>query len=198
MFNGHKVAGAVAGLLLALAGCGSREMPQEYGRERPPMDELDERDRGLQSKDVIAATDQLAMDLLSSPDLNASKDQWTMVVMSVENKTTDPRFDYDIFIQRLRTNLSRHGRGRVTLIENRDRLRSMQNRELEQERDPFGQGGNRTQPGPAGTQPDYALYGTVSELRGRGTSYYLMEFTATNLTNRHQVWSGIYEVRVAR
>jgi hypothetical protein len=140
---------------------------------------------------VIQATDQLAMDLLSMPELNTSAEQWTMVVTGVENQTQDPRFNYDIFTERLRTELSKHGKGRIALIENKDRLKDLQSRELEQ---PTPKG----TPGPAGIQPDLALYGKIMELRNRGTSYYLMQMTVTNLQTRQQIWNGDYEVKVAR
>src|SRR5881628_141503 len=75
-----------------LAGC-HEDKPHEYGRERPPIGELDPRDRGLQSKDVVAASDKMAMDLLADPNLNASHSRWTIVVDRVENKTVSNRFD---------------------------------------------------------------------------------------------------------
>src|SRR5688572_1424616 len=59
-----------AALAFAGPGCGP-----SYQSQRPPLDELDKRDRGLQSKDVLAASDKLAMDLLALPDLNESKEQ---------------------------------------------------------------------------------------------------------------------------
>src|SRR5205085_1652744 len=119
-----------------------------------PVDQLDPRDRGLQSKDVVAASDKMAADLLADPNLNASRTQWTIVVDRVENNTSDPRANLDIFIRRLRTALFQQGRGRVQLIENRAKLRELQSRELEpgsSERDDYGQGsGQRPAPGPAG------------------------------------------------
>src|SRR5204862_491624 len=113
-----KLLAAVVIFAGAIAGC-SHDRPHEYGEERPPVDQLDSRDRGLQSKDVASATDQLAQDLLRLPEMNASKEQWTVVVDRVENHTTDPRFNYDIFTERLRVNLSKYGHGRVALIENK-------------------------------------------------------------------------------
>jgi hypothetical protein len=61
-----------------------------------------------------------------------------------------------------------------------------------------GGGGGKPAPGPAGTQPDYALYGKVMDLPNRGTSYYLMQMTVTDLKTRVQIWTGDYEVKVAR
>src|SRR5918993_3625310 len=110
-----------AGILLAVftTGCGP-----SYEEQRPPIDQLDRRDRGLQSKDVLQASDSLAMDLLSLPMLNNSREQWTVVVDRVEDNTRDSLFrgDYNIFLQRLQTNLGRQGRGRIALIENRSRF----------------------------------------------------------------------------
>jgi hypothetical protein len=196
----------LAATALGIAGCTSDDKPPEYGRQRPPIDQLDERDRGLQSKDLIAATDQMAMELLSLPDLNESRTQWTIVASNVENETVDARENYDIFIDRLRTSLGKHGRGRITLIENRERYRRLQNKELEpgagEREDEFGQtgrsptsGGNA---GPAGVQPDFILYGKMQELPNRATSLYRAEFNLTNLKNRVQVWTGEYMVKVER
>lgn len=180
-----------------LVGCAS-DRPHEYGRQRPPVDQLDDRDRGLQSKDVVAASDLMAQDLLALPELNASARQWLIVVDRVENRTVSDRFDLNIFIERLRVNLAKYGRGRVTLIENRDKLRELQSRELEPVADDFQQGPGRSAPGPAGIQPDFALYGKIIEMPNRGTSYYLCEFSLTDLRNRVQIWTNAYEVRVER
>jgi hypothetical protein len=188
---------AVMGLMgvMALAGAGcSHDKPHEYGQQRPPVDELDSRDSGLQSKDVVNAADQMANDLLSNPDLNASKTQWTIVVDKVENNTINSRFDMNIFLEALKSRLAQQGRGRVQLIENRQKLRDLQSSELEGEREDTPPGA----PGPRGIQPDYSLYARVSELPNRGTSFYLLDFTLTNLNNRTIAWTNSYEVKVAR
>ncbi len=183
---------------ITLTGCYS-DRPHDYGRERPPVDQLDSRDAGLQSKDVVAATDQLAADLLAIPEVVESPVRLTMVVTDVENRTTDPRFSYDIFIERLRTNLSRMGRGKVSLIENKAKLADLQIEELDSAPgDRFGQGGRPGAYQPGGIQPEFALYGRITELPNRGTSYYLMQFNVTNLRTREQIWSNFYEVKVAR
>jgi len=189
-----------------LAGCHS-DKPHEYGRQRPPVEDLDERDRGLQSKDVVAASDQMAMDLLAAPELNSSRTQWVMVVDRVENRSQSARFDLDIFLRRLRVQLAKYGKGRVQLIENRDKLRELQSRELDggggimSERDDFGEGSGRGAPtrAPAGRlQPDYGLYARISELPNRGTSYFFLEFTVTDLRDGTQPWTNAYEVKVER
>ena len=203
----NRAAGMASALLSSLAltaviagsGC-----TKDYNARRPPVDQVTQDEKGLGSKDVVSASDQMAQDLLASPDLNASHTQWTMVVADVENKTTGNHFDLNIFIERLRSNLSQYGKGRVQLIENRDKLRQLQSKELEYPSsgsDQYGQGGGgggHGAPGPAGIQPDYALYGRIMELPNRGTSYFLCEFTVTDLKTRQQVWVNKYEVKTAR
>jgi hypothetical protein len=189
MNKGIVVTGFLASLALGI-GC-AHDKPHQYGQDRPPVSELDSRDRGLQSKDVVQASDEMAMKLLSDPDLNRSRDQWTIVVGNVKNQTVSSRHALDIFIERLRMNLARHGKGRVQLIQNRADYRDRQAGEVESER-------ADGQPGPKGIQPDYQLDATAMELPNRGTSYYLIEFSVNDLRDRRVVWTDAYEVRVAR
>lgn len=171
--------------LVVLSGCA-----KTYGDQRPDVSQLDKRDTGLQSKDVVQASDQMAMDLLSDPTLNASKQRWTIVVDRVENKTVNSRFDLDVFLQRLKSKLAQQGKGRVQLIENRARFEELKSRELEGPVNKTGQGA------PTSIQPDYSLYAIVRELPNRGTSYYQVEFTLTNFATRELTWTNMYEVRV--
>ena len=154
---------------------------------------IDEGGRGLQSKDLIAATDQMAMSLLSLPELSGADRRWNIVTAPMENQTVSAQQQYDIFVDRLRTQLGKQGRGRITLIENRDRYRDLQNRELE----PGMTTGSNPPAGP-GIQPEYILYGKMQELPNRGTSTYRAEFNLTNLRTREQVWSDEYLVKVNR
>jgi hypothetical protein len=187
----------ILGLLLVGAGC-QQDQPAEYSRRRPDVDSLDNHDRGLQSKDVVNASDQMARDLLADEALRRSNVQWTMVVDRFEDRTLDRHFNvnYDIFIERLRTNLSKYGKGSVQLIENKAKLEQLRNKELDGNRDDFGQGGGGG--APSRMQPDFALYGRAMDLPNRGTNYYLLEFTVTDLKSGAQVWSNQYEVKVSR
>jgi len=192
--QGMVLVGFFASLALlggAGAGC-SHDAPDRMGEKRPPVSEIDNRDRGLQSKDVVQASELMAMSLLGDPKLNGSKDQWTIVVGNMQNKTTNARHATDVFIERLRIQLARHGKGRVQLIQNRADYRDRQAGELEIE--------PRTdsQPGAKGVQPDFQLDGKIMELPNRGTSYYLMEFSVNDLHNRTIPWTDAYEVRVER
>ena len=200
LMSGQLKKVAAIGIAAAMAlGCHNKKT-EKMGRERPPVDELSNHGRGLQGKDVISASDEMAQDLLASPEINESHTQLLIVVDRVENRTQTQRFNMDIFLQRLRVNISKYGKGRVQLVENRDKLHELQSRELEQpERDRFGQGGmGGGAPGPAGLQPDYALYARVSDLPNEETAYYFLEFSLTNLKTRQLVWTNAYEVTTGR
>jgi len=186
--------------LIALSGGCTHDRPHDYGQRRPPIDEVTADETGLGSKDVVSSSDQMAQDLLADKDLNASRTQWTMVVDHIDNHTTSSQFNLDIFLERLRVNLAKYGKGRVALIENKAKLHDIQSRELEgsNERDDAGQAARGAAPAPRNIQPDYALYGKIMELPNRGTSYFLCEFTVTDLRTRQQVWTNAYEVKTAR
>src|SRR5258705_603835 len=120
-------------LSLVVVGC-SKDEPSQYGRQRPPVDTIDERDRGLQSKDVVSASDLMARSLASDDALRRANAKWTMVVDRFEDRTVDHHFnvDYDIFIERLRTNLAKYGKGDVTLVENKAKLNQLRNKEMDE------------------------------------------------------------------
>jgi len=187
--------GLVAGLI---SGC-TRDIPNDYGDQRRPVDTIDPRDNGLQSKDVVSASDLMARDLLADEGLRRSHAQWVMVVDRFEDHTLDRAFhvNYDIFIERLRTNLGQYGKGSVTLVENKARLNQLRSKELDSTRgDELGQGSGGG--GLGRLQPDYSLYGKAFDLPNRGTNYYLLEFTVVDLKSGTQVWTNKYEVKAAR
>lgn len=186
------------GLLVGLAGCQS-DKPERYSRERPPVDSLDDRDSGLQSKDVVAASETLARDLLGLRELRQNPEMWTMVVDRIQDRTIDRSFhyNYDIFIERMRSVLSEQGPNQIRLIDNKRTFEDIRARELDSERDTFQQGGRGGSASNA-IQPQYALYGKAFDMPNRGTNYYMIQFDVVNLDTREQVWSRKYEVKVAR
>ena len=179
-----------AGLLGVGVGCS-----HDHGRVRPPVDELSDKGRGLQGKDVVSASDQMAASILSSPALNASRDQWTIVVDHVENLSSSQRGNLDIFLLRLRAKLSGLSQGRVTLIENRGKLNDLQNRELDPVAvSPDGRGAT---PAPPRLQPNYFLTAKLADLPSGESTYFLVDFTLTK-NDRTIPWEGMYEVATGR
>ena len=189
------LAAMTAGFVLA-GGCSDK--PHGYGVERPPVDKLDSRDSGLQSADVIQASDKVVQYILSQKEFSGPTRK-TIVVSGVENRTTNPSFNYDIFLQRLKSKVGQYGRDRIFLVENKDRVNQLRNKEIEGGgRDPYGQGEGGGGPVVRSVQPEYDLYLVVSELPNRGTSYYLFDFSLANLMTREVIPMEPYEVKVAR
>lgn len=201
MLRGWKMT-VTAGLLSAAAAVGcSSDRPEKYGRERQPIDELNPDDRGLQSKDVVGAADKISRDLLADPTLNSSRTAWTIVVDTMEDKTTDhvARINFDIFLQALKGDLAQKSNGRIQLIENKAQFNQLRNKELEGNGpDQFGQGGAGGRSSPQAINPDYALYGTAMDLPNRATNFYQIEFKVVNLQNRTIAFDRLYQVKVAR
>jgi hypothetical protein len=199
MFSGWKRDIAMIGILAALVGC-SHDKPHEYGQQRPPADQIDPRDRGLQSMDLISATDRLAADLVASPAVRDNPSQLTIVIDKMDDLTTERSFhsNYQIFLERFRVNLSKYGHGRIQLIENKGQFQNLRSHELESERDDFGQGAGRQNRAPQAVQPDFALYGKAMDMPNRATNFYMLEFALTDLRNRTQVWVNDYEVKTER
>ena len=187
----------ILGLFVGAAGC-QNDKPDHYARERPPVDSTDRRDGGLQSKDVISASETLSRDLLALRELRQSPELWTMVVDRIQDRTIDRSFqyNYDIFIERMRSILSEYGPNQIRLIDNKRTFDDIRSRELDGERATFQQGGGGSTPNVI--QPQYALYGKAFDMPNRGTNYYMIQFDVVNLDTREQVWSRKYEVKAAR
>jgi hypothetical protein len=174
---------ALAGL--GLAGCVDHK-PEGYYNERPPVDELYHRDRGLQSSEVVEASDLLVERILSLPEVNRSPTRLTVVFTGLEDLTTTRQFNYDIFLERLKTNIAEQGRDRIAIVSNRDNYYRTRSEELDipiRERDEFGQGDGHLRGVPIANriQPDFAMTGKVMEIRNRGTSYYLFTFSLADI-----------------
>lgn len=202
--NGLLGMGLLAMLFLA-GGC-SQDKPHDYRYQRPPVTDLDPEDRGLQSSEVVEASDLLVQKILALPEVNRASRRLTVVFTSLEDKTRTRQFDYDIFLERLKTNISEHGRDRIAIVSNRDNYYRLRDRELDgtavrRERDDVGQGEGR-QAGPAPTnrvQPDFALTGKVMDLPNRGTNYYLFTFTLADIRPDGGTEIPLrYEVKVRR
>jgi hypothetical protein len=192
----------IMSLLLAaglLAGCSS-DKPEGYADKRPDAGDLVDADSGLESKDVLAASDQMAHDLLTDPQLNQSPTQWTLAIGHFEDMTIDKSFatNYDIFLERLRSEISEKGQGKIALIENKENFHAIRDSELDGPPDKYGQGPGGPTPAPQAINPDFIMYGKAMDMPNRSTNYYLLEFTIFNSQTRVQVWSRKYEVKVAR
>jgi len=189
-----------------LVGC-SHDAPSGYRYERPNVTDLDREDRGLQSSEVVEASDRMAQKLLSLDEVNHAPRRLTVVFTRMEDKTRARFFNYDIFLERLKVKLSEQGRDRIAFVTNRDAFYGVRAAELDpvgrSERDDFNQGGGAQPGGAPGAnrvQPDYEMTGTVSDLPNRGTNYYYFTFKLRDIRSNGggtEIPLG-YEVKVRR
>lgn len=171
--------------IAALAGCSSDHKPDEYHHMRPEVSEVSTRDRGLQSSEVVEASEKLAAELLALPEVNQSSRRMTVVFTNLEDLTRRRQFDYNIFLERLKTEISYKGRDRIAIVTNRDKFYNTRNAELDpapgsRERDDYGRHGTVAPPANR-IQPDFSLQGKVMDLPNRGTDYYLFAFSLADI-----------------
>lgn len=183
------------------SGC-SQHTPEDYHAARPDLTDVNRHDRGLQSAEVIEASEMLANKILSLPEVTQSTHRLTVVFDHLEDLTRTRQFDYDIFLERLKTEIGEKGRDKIAIITNRSTFNNVRDRELDPTpgaHDDFGQGDGRPVGPPAANpiQPDYALTGKVMDLPNRGTNYYHFTFSLSDLRNRSEIPLG-YDVRVRR
>jgi hypothetical protein len=184
-----------------LSGC-SQHTPEDYHAARPDLTDINRHDRGLQSAEVIEASEMLANKILSLPEVTQSTHRLTVVFDHLEDLTRTRQFDYDIFLERLKTEIGEKGRDKIAIITNRRTFNNVRDRELDPApgaHDDFGQGDGRPVGAPAANpiQPDFALTGKVMDLPNRGTNYYHFTFSLSDLRNRSEIPMG-YDVRVRR
>src|SRR2546430_16719352 len=112
---------ATMGLVAAavMAGCSSDHKPDNYHRQRPDVTELDSRDRGLQSTEVVEASELLATKILSMPEVTGSSHKLTVVFDHLDDLTRTRQFNYDIFLERLKTEIGEKGGDRIAIVTNR-------------------------------------------------------------------------------
>ena len=185
---------------MLLAGCASDHKPEGYNRQRPDINELDSRDRGLQSSEVVEASEVLATKLLSRPEVNQSPRRLTVVFTNLEDLTRSRQFNYDIFLERLKTVLAERGSDRIAVVTNRDTFYGTRDRELDHVRGERDDRGAAGAPAANRIQPDFALQGKVMDIVNRGTTYYHFTFSLADIRSEG---GGTeipmsYEVRVRR
>ncbi len=117
----------MAGALVWLGGCSSREVPAPAGR---PVVEMNADDRGfvegtgIESQDLVAVSDQMARSILAVPQIAQAQTPPVIVLDPVMNKTRFP-ISKDIFLTRLRTRLNAQAAGKVQFLA-RDRMAALQ------------------------------------------------------------------------
>ncbi len=165
----------------------SREAPSEMGSN------------DLRSADLVTATDRMAMDIASRPDINNPDNPPILFVGPVVNKTSQPQQNFEIFVARLRAirnaSQSRHG---LSIRADREFIERMRQLEYGTTSDPDS--------GEAYASPnEYVLTAIIHDMPSGGTNYYLVEYQLVQLAEYAEsgpnrgaatiAWSNFYEVK---
>jgi hypothetical protein len=164
----------------------SHDAPSELGTQAP------------RSADLAAATDKMAQDLAMRLDIVNADSPPRIVVGRIENNTTMPHQNYQIFVVKLRAELqaagTRHG---LEFIRER--------RAVEAYRDEEYAGKDYDSSADAYmSQADYMLVCEIYDLPSGGTNYFLFDYqlvqlreaaTGPNKVPGAIVWENSYEVK---
>lgn len=154
---------------------------------------------GIDSADIISATDMMLRDMLSNPTLAGQSKPPRVIVDSayfVNESTT--RINVNSITDRLRVNLNRAANGRMVFVGRQNVAMIEQERELKRSGVVDGGTIRKTQ---ATAGADYRLAGRITSLDAVGTQsgvnsrYTQMTFEMIDLELGTIVWSGIYEFK---
>ncbi len=187
------------GLTLPALLCCQTTSPVNRGhsgyRMDPGRDAASEVHTGsLRSTDLITATDMMAQDIAGNLDVTNRDNPPRIVVGRIENRTSMPHQNYQVFLARLRALLMSSGSSSgLEFIRDRRFIEHQQERE-------FGAGAS------AGykSRADYVLTCEVWDLPSGGTWYYLLDYQLVQLRDAETgpdlgagaiVWENTYEVK---
>lgn len=154
---------------------------------------------GIESQDIVSATDQMMRDMLANPVLTSQVKPPRIIVDSeyFVNESTS-RVNLNSITDRLRVNLNRAANGRMVFVGRQNIAMIEKERELKRTGTVDG-GTIRSTKATAGS--DYRLAGRITSLdsvsskSGVSTRYSQIIFEMLDLELGTVVWSGIYEFK---
>ncbi len=164
----------------------SSDSPSEYGNPN------------LRSKDLTTATDLMAQDIASRLDITNIDSPPRIFVGRIENKTRNPNHNYQVFLQRLRSQLNSSG-ARHGLEFVRERAFIEQQRDREYGGKDFDSTSLAYE-----SRADYVLTCEIYDLPSGGTNYFLLSYQLVQLRDAATgpdvgagaiVWENMYEVK---
>jgi hypothetical protein len=181
-----------------IAGCASSGVQNPNGVPVTNM-RPDERGfvagTGVESQDLVAVTDKMARSILGTPQIANAVGTPCIVLDPVKNETRFP-INKDIFLTRIRAELSKQAAGKVSFIA-RDRMEALQ-----RERQMKQSGQVTASADPNVTEfrgADFFLTGTLQGLSsrtGQGTSdYVLYDFQLIDARTGISVWEDSAEMK---
>jgi hypothetical protein len=196
-----RVAAATALLALMTAGC--QTAPQNRGtsgyRIDPTSDSAGEAGaRTPHSADLVGATDEMAMSLARRLDVNDRSNPPVVFVGAIENRSSMPAANYQVFLTRLRGQLQESGvRNGINFVRERAFMENQRARE-------YGVDDPASGPDSYRSRADYVLTCVVSDLPSGATNYYYFDYQLVQLRDAVSgpgrgvgdiVWEQGYEVK---
>lgn len=190
-------------LALTLGQTGCNSTPRNEGESSGRMDPTSDADsesggRDLRSADLVAATDRMAEDMARRLDINNRASPPKIFVGEIENRTSSPEQNYQVFLQRLRAQLNSSGaRHGMVFIRERGFVEDQRNRE-------YGNDDASSTAAAYKSNADYVLTCEVFDLPNRGTNYFLLDYQLVQLRDATSgpdvgagviVWENKYEVK---
>jgi hypothetical protein len=189
---------ALAASIASLAACQTGP-PPNYGqsgyRMDPSRDSVAElRNQSPRSPDLMEATETMAMDIAGRLDVNNTESPPVIVVGEIENRTSMPYQNWQVFLVRLRgllTNSDTSTRHGMRFVRERSYIEQQRQRE-------YG-----TDEGYQ-SLADYVLTCEVYDLPSGGTNFFLLDYqlvqlrettSGPNLGPGAIVWENKYEVK---
>lgn len=189
---------SAAVLAVVLAGCASAGVKNPSGVAVTEM-RPDERGfvggTGVESTDIVAATDKMARGILSIPEIANAPGAPYVITEPVINNTRFP-INKDIFLTRIRQQLNQNARGKMIFLA-RDRIAT-----LERERQMKQTGQVTTSSDPNVQEFRGADYLLTGKLEGQSTrtsqgisDYILYSFQLINARTSAIVYEDAYEIK---
>jgi len=178
----------LATLALAAAfftGCDATPKNQGAPKSHRIESRLPSEGTRLGSADLVVATDKAVTGIANVPAIRQDPGTTFIVMDRVENQTSDPSANFQIYLARIRALLNQSGaRQNLAFVETRSKAEGV----LAREGVPADQS--------ARTRSKYALTGTFYDLPRGGTNYHLLTFQLMDLGNAQIVWEDSYEVKL--
>jgi penicillin-binding protein activator len=180
--------------MLLLAGCASDQVGQSKAPVYvDPGAQGSVAGTGIESQDMIAATDKMVRKILESPRVQASKSKTPVIgLLPIENRT---RFsiDKEIFNSRMKALLNDKSNGQLMFVA-RDRLDAVKKEKALKDTGAVTAGDRKKLYG-----VDYFLTGELSGLStasSRGNSDYLLfTFRLIDAETSEEIWESFHELK---
>jgi hypothetical protein len=152
----------------------------------------------LRSQDLITATDKMAQDIATHLDVVNRTSPPKIFVGEIENKTSAPHQNLQVFLTRLRAQLNTSGaKSGLEFIRERKFIEGQRERE-------YGTKDPESTAAAYKSRADYVLTCEVRDLPSAGTNYYLLDYQLVQLRDASSgpdvgagaiVWENSYEVK---